>query len=305
VENSTKFPITIKIHPDLIFASIRHKNQAAGAFWIWHLARELDPSGSSRTSAADLREFCDYLGIHERRRRRWMEAARKLGILTPGGKWFYYVDRKRAALAVDAPRIGNPVSVNAIELFKRGGRGLVLAAFLVTRRADKHPMSQEKRAEITGISARVQRNWLNGRSWKTKKGETVNPPLEVTRRKNYAKTYWKSNQIAGIRRELGYNLFRTTGGKVYQRLPDLLTVPEATAKTSPRYRTRKCQRKLNALYCLEQSNQNRIRLFHETPEAAREQQKRLIRKQINSDVFELVSFVEERDRNLWIQMPTS
>jgi hypothetical protein len=256
----------------LAFAAIKSKH--TGAWLLWTLARYLDKQGSGRVEKNHLYDFLKSIGLKDRRRRRWIYDALHLGIVRysvrKNGEYYYMASLDKATLLLGGARVGYAASVRPEDLVRPNWRAAVFVAFLATRSTSTRtePMSQIKRAEVTGISPRVQRNWLHGRRYNTKDGEKRTPKMAgVTIRKNYAKTYWRPSQVAGVRDIYGYNVFVGKAG-VRQRLPDSIVIDEQTSSTYPRRRSKKAQALVNFSLSLARDPGQCLKLFtHSNDEA--------------------------------------
>ena len=297
-KEEARWPGEVKTWPMLAFAAKKSKH--TGGYRIWTLARALDPDGAGKVKRSELMDYLDHLGIYPRKRRRWIGDATTCGLIHEAGEYYYYSSLPKAAYFLGGERIGYAASIKAANLVQRNWSAKVWRGHLATLHG--RPMSQEKKAEITGVSPKVQRNWQNGRSWETKSGKTTNKPIGgIERRKNYAKTYIKPAQVQGVRDEFGWNVFIGKSG-IRQRLPDLYVISPKVSKTYGVSRSKKSQKYLNSLCCLAQRSESDFRLFHEAEEHIVKTQKRATKLGLaDRDLF-LLEAVRD-DRNVWKTIP--
>jgi hypothetical protein len=296
------WPVEIKALPLLAFAAIRSK--LTGPYRAWLLARAINSSGDSKVKLDDLRDYFNHLGVSPRQQRRWLSGAIRSGLFRQSGEFIYYIRASKAAVILGAERIGYYASCKAAELVTvHNWRPVMLVGYLATHQA-KRPVSQREIEQKTSISPRVQRNWLNGRTWSTKDGESSTRPRSgIIRRENYAYAHWKADEIQGVREEFGYNVFiGRDSGAVRQRLPDIYYVPPEVSDTFGSWRLKKDQKHLNSLFkCVEQRSGNGYRLYHECQQSLN----KLVEKRgddlAGRDAFRLVRAWESR--NTWKTIP--
>lgn len=231
-------------------------NRGHGNAWrVWVIARYLDIEGAGKISKADLFEALKGLGVGERKRRRWFSAALKLGIIRePKHKGIVYLaGLGRATLALGAESIGRPALIPVSKLLTKGWRAVVWGAYLQT--LNGRPASQNKKAELTGIDPRTQRNYQAA--------------IPVTKRKNYCETKFKPSQMPGLREVRGRAYFANHQGKVFQRLPDIV-MANSVAATCKKGRSRKAQSVVNNLSSFVGREPGTTpRLFHESPKGCK------------------------------------
>lgn len=266
-QRSDLFPEEIKIWSMVILSADKGNN--AGAARIWFVARALDPDGSGKVRRDRLYEYLDHLGVNPRTRRRWVAAALDLGLFREnkykdGGLVYLMASLGRGASILGCRQMGRPAKVTGFHLVDKGWKAHVWSGFLVT--LHERPISQEKRAEITGVDPRTQRNYQS---------EIPGHAIQ-----NYSRISVKSEDIQGVNECTDKHVFEDENGQVIQRLPDIRIVPLFVARSSPKGRSRKAQRTLNdSLSIGRQVQSASVRLFCETPKEL----KAILRRLRNED----------------------
>lgn len=236
-----------KIWPQVGLASIRVK--AGGAWRVWRLCHLMDTEGSGRVTRSELWEFIDHLGIGGRKRRRWIGQAVKLGLIREHKEYYYFVNLARAAVILGCEKVGRPATVETAALVRAGWRSFVWSAYLVT--LNNRPVSQSRKAELTGVLERTQRYYQAG--------------VPGTARLNFAnRGSARAGRAEGLREVCGLCTFENKRGKVVQRLPDIRIVPFDISKTANRGRSRKAQKQVNHFsFNMERDPDKVLRLFCE------------------------------------------
>lgn len=187
------------------------------------------------------------LGIDTRSRRRWLEQAVEIGLIHEHKEYYYITGLARAALILGCNYLGNAATVEVEALVRKGWRAYLWSAYLVT--LNNRLVSQEKKAELTGVRTRTQRNYQAS--------------VPGTARQNYVD---RGQAIAGkskyMNEECGIHTFENRR-RVVQRLPDIRTVPLDVSKQAKRGRSRKAQKKVNSSLLNERGSRP-IKLFCET-----------------------------------------
>jgi len=237
----------IKIWAAVGLAAIRAN--LSGAWRAWQICKHLDQGGGGKVTRADLWTYLDDLGIGERKRRRWIGQAKKAGLLRfdPVLSDYYMVGQAQAAIRLGCKHVGRSAAVRVGEFVKAGWRANVWSAYLTT--LNGRLVSQEKKAELTGVPIRTQNYYQM--------------QLSGSARRNYAQTELTSDHITGLRDHGRSSAFVGKDNRVYYRLPDMRTVPDHIARTLPKGRSKKIQKQVN-LSCYEAREQGGVfRLFHE------------------------------------------
>ena len=250
----------VKIYPMIGFAA--NKRNLGGAWRAWTIARMIDTRGAGSVTHKQLSNKLNELGVNKSQRSRWLSDAAHIGLFRPSRRIYYLIGLGKAASIVSAQAIGLPALVDAHALMARSWRARVWSAYLCT--LHEHPVSQNTKARLSGVDPRTQRNYQR------------NEP--GSSRGNYAKTQYKPDQVEGLNQTTGGSYFKTRGGKVIKRLPDLRNVPSEVATPALRGRSRKAQQELNNLsFYVEREPDQPIRLFCGSPKQAKATERQLAR----------------------------
>lgn len=238
---------TVKIWPQVLMAA--HKAKHGGAARLWILAHLVDQQGvvTGRIKQADLTSYLKAQDISDRNRQRWTSDAINLGLLKPCGEYYYLEGLGRSAARLGASSVGRPVMIGLKHLCSSGWVPYVWAAYTATAAPT---MSRRAIEEATGVPERTQRH-LQAQSC-----------IRVIQ--NFAPLPMDQDKAMDLALYKNLCVFvNSNNGRVIQRLPDTRSVPTFAAKKSPRGRSRKAQRLLNALLTLERGNQNKpLRMFY-------------------------------------------
>ena len=237
----------VKVYPLLAFAAIRHN--LGGAFRAWTVARWLDKQGRGLVTHKDLSNELKMLGVNKFNRCRWVSAALNSKLFRENKGIFYLASHGKAAHLVGSNQVGTGALIDPRALVESGWRARLWSAYLCT--LHDRPVSQETKAQITGIDPRTQRNY-----------QAAEPG---NKRGNYAKTNLTPSQASGMTETEGGCYFATRQGQVLRRLPDVRYVPLSVATAAPKGRSRKAQKELNSLSQEGQGNDYPTRLFCENP----------------------------------------
>lgn len=281
---------TIKVWSAVILWAA-HAGKHGGAARVWFLARSLDQNGSGWILRSDLWEFLRSLGVGERKRRRWLGDALSLGLLTETVIWgapaYHMASLGRGAVALGAQELGRPSTVSAQALVNSGWRAYVWSAYIAALR--ERPISQETKAQLTGVKPRTQRNYQ--------------ADLPGSSRSNYAETALTgSDKIIGLREHGRRSAFVGQAGRIFYRLPDIRFTPRFISQSLARGRSKKAQRIINRLFHEEQAEGYFVRLFHQTHRTAESAIKHIVKSDIPpwelpGELFELV--YAGRRSNIW------
>jgi hypothetical protein len=296
------FPERVKVWAMVGLSAI--KGNHGGAWRAWSLARALDDRGSGWVEKRHLWDFFAFLGLKVRQRQRWIKDAREIGLLIVpkepkkrGRDYkepkkisrYYLAGLARGAAALGAETIGKPAEIKAIHLVREGvkkkngvspeagWRSYVWAAYLstlqtrkdyylvkvggekkfVTKKIKFRLVSQNTRKDETGISPRVQRYWERY--------------LALKKKRNFAVWNIPNDRKTGFL-EFGGKYFQDSYGRILQRLPNQIIVPETVALRAPRGSSRKAQGLLCKFSSLSrwENNVENQRLFFETVDDAGE-----------------------------------
>lgn len=238
---------SVKIWPVVGLAAIQA--YTGGAWRAWSLARHLDKSGAGKVARAELLAFLVGLGVNERTRRRWIEQALELELFREYRGTYYLVSLENACTRLgNMGTVGKPALVSAEALASKGWRSRVWSAYLAT--LGERPISQARKAEITGIDPRTQRNY-----------QASVPGFAIS---NYAdRGRANSGLLGGLRDVCGMTVFVSKRGRLIQRLPDGRHVPRSVSRPCPKGRSRKAQKAVNVSFFVEREPCGAFRLFHD------------------------------------------
>jgi hypothetical protein len=296
-----QLPEKVKMWPMTGLTAV--KDNRGGAWRLWVFAHNLDQQGSGKVKRSELYEYCDLIGINQRTRRRWLSHAIALGLLIEatdrqGDEVYYLAGLARGAGIVGCSKIGRPASVDAEQLARPGWRALVWAAYLVT--LNGRPISQRRKEKITGIPDRTQRKYQA-----EVQGSAIRNYVEIEKKAG-------GGYVDYFKEVTGKHVYQDRSGRVWQRLPDIRTVPPSVAKSKPKGRSRIAQKRLNrntsSIVGLGQDHPN-ARLFHGSYSAARAEQKRLSRMEKRDRPYEVFKLLvtclplPAGDTNVWEAMP--
>lgn len=278
---SDPWPERIKVWPMVGLASI--KPALSGAWRAWSLAHTLDQPGSGVIPESTLRQYLTHLRVSERLQRYWLAAAIRSGLLTPrifkrsGDRVYILASLARGAAICGAGHIGRPAELQARALVKSGWKRHLWAAYLVT--LGGRPLSQRKKAELTGIEPRLQRLWQRP----DRRGNNLSYPVF-----RYADSTVNPDpvNVEAMSELTGRYYFIASDGTTRQRLPDGRIVHPEASRTLKRGRSRKAQKLLNDLsFLLERGAAEVVRLFAEAErqEARLDQTRRLLKKARSMD----------------------
>lgn len=186
-------------------------------------------------------------GVNERSRRRWLNQAVQLGILTPyqskkGVKGYKITSAEKAALKIGCTYVGSrPVAISVSKMLRSGWRSYVWAAYLAC--FSPNPLSRQKKAQLSGVARRTQ--------------IALEKPLPLGRTPTYVITDTPAAQL-GIYKDLARGhafAFRDPYGRgvIAYRNPDIVTVPLEIARTLVKGRTRKINKFLTQAQSVELS----------------------------------------------------
>lgn len=276
----------VKIWPRVVLAANHGKH--GGAARLWFLARSLDSKGQGWIKIAFLWSLIRFLGVDERQRRRWQADALRLGLLAEDRKHGLYriCSLAKGALALGCFEVGKPAEIGAKALTCKGWRSHVWAGFLTTTSA--RPISQTKKAQLTGVPERTQRFYQSFIPSKTQK--------------NYARTNQPGSHLTGIRESGRQSAFTGRDNLVYFRLPDQVFIPNFTASPALKGRSKKAQKAINASFDEERrKGLPSVRLFFETLRGAEKKAQKLGRSaaawNLPGELFAKIR--EGRRSNLW------
>lgn len=288
---------SVKIWPSLLLSAFQGNHGGAGR--IYFLARSLDRDGRGWIEVDELVAFLRSLRVGERKRRRWSLDAVRLGLFhetifkKTGKRVYFLAGLARAALAVDAARVGRPAGVDPRDLVSIGWRSLVWSAYLQT--LNDRPVSQARKAELTGVSERVQRLY-----------QARQPGSKIQNFVDRGRA--ARGRAAGLRESCNIHVFEWRG-RAIQKLPDIRSVPSFLASRLPRGRSKKAQAALNdSLSFVRQaeSSGGDVRLFCDNVRQVKASLRRVARSEMAAcerpaEVFEHVD--HRRGVNRWRAVP--
>lgn len=240
----------VRIYPILGFASVQAN--AADGWRAWTVARALDPEGSGVIGTDRLRAELAAYGVPDRSARRALRTAQRFDMLESvrGGERLRIAAPDRAALAFraeierlhaaeppealarrlsGAEQVGNPARLPARDLFGKGWRANLWAAFVAAQ--CRQPMSLQTASQLTGVPTRTLKRW--------------SAQSRVRTRRNYAASDLAGDSVQGLRDHGRGSAFRGPDGRAWWRLPDTRQAP-GTVRTVPRGRLRVINRKIRA-----------------------------------------------------------
>lgn len=283
VDDLPRFPQTVKVWSLVGLAAIQSNH--GGAWRVWVLCHAIDQAGSGRARRSDLWRWLAELGVGDRKRRRWLRDAITIGLVREAGEYYYLAGLARAAIILGCDHIGRPAVISPVDLMRSGWRAVVWSAYLLT--LDGRPISQEKKAILTGIDPRTQRNYQRS------------SPGEV--RRNYAKTDIPGDHVDGLRDHGKPSAFVGRDGRIVYRLPDIRLV-SGVAKLTSKGRSRKAQRVINSRVIVARDQGSLVRLFHESTKGVKAALRQLSQADIPpwerpAELFSLL--FAGRSVNLW------
>jgi hypothetical protein len=226
---------SLKLHPLIGTSALQH--HCGGGWRIWCIARGMDDKGSGKINQADLYSRLRELGVSDHNRGEWIREAERAGLIErhtykrDGTKVILITGLARGADLLGCPKIGPAVYMtDPSKLFVRYWRSNLWDAFLAT--TDGKPVSQITKENITGISPRVQRNYIEHSS--------------ATKTINIAQTQYTIDSITGLN-ENSHRHYFIMNKQVYQRLPDSFSVPASEYYKAPKGSTRNAQARLDKL----------------------------------------------------------
>lgn len=276
----------IKIWPLIVFAA--DKQRLGGAIRLFFIARMIDKRGSGKVAKAELLSWLQYLKVGDRKRRRWLAQAKAQGLIIEVDDFYYLVSLAKAALAVECNQVGRPAKIAVYSFVGNGWRAHVWASYLSTLRG--RPMSQATKETLTGVSVRTQRNYQAA--------------LPGQKRRNYTKTKHRGDRLTMFKEHGRGACFVGRDGTIIFRLPDIRNVPGFIASPTPKGRSKKAQRIVNATsFQVERGNTdaNLFRLFYE--QNAHKAAEHIARKSglapwdLPGEVYQLEKVY--KDSNLW------
>lgn len=288
-------PEWVKFWPLLMLKALQVKH--SGAIRVYFLARALDVEGQGKVERVDLLDYLKTLKVDTRQRQRWLRDALDLGLFVSHRKkdesiHYEIIGLSRAAIILGCEKIGRPAGVPARRLVRMGWRAYVWAGYLTTLR--ERPVSQVKKAAATGVDERTQRNYQKSLG---------------NRRGNFSRTNYSPDHIGGLQEINGFHLIKSTKGRgVYQKLPDIRTVPVFAARMGLKGRSRKVQKLINAtLYYQVRGWSNYQKLFTDDHKQTKALHKQIGRSdtppwEIPDVTFELQ--FPGQFNNLWSAVPT-
>jgi len=237
----------IKIWAMVGLAAIKAKK--SGGWRVWQICKHIDQEGGSKVSRLELWDYLDYLGIGDRKRRRWIRQALRLGLLMFDAQTenYYMVGLAQAAVILNCKRVGLPAAIRLDAFVKTGWRDHLWSAYLST--TNNRPISQAKKAKLTGVKIKTQYRYQSR--------------LPGEARRNYSMTNFTSDHIQGLRDQGVLNAFACRNGKVLIRLPDIRNVPADIARTLKKGRSRKAQKQINISLHVEREKTTVCKLFFE------------------------------------------
>lgn len=256
--------LLVKIQP--VPGMVAIKAKLGGAWRLWSLAHLVDKNGSGKVSRAELFGFLDRLDVDERQRRRWIAEALRAGLIRQDGKNYYLAGLARMAAAVGSASVGLSAWVRADDLVRPGWRGLVWSGYLCTL-GPGAVISQDTKAEITGVDPRTQRNYQASQP-----GQAI---INLAERGYTKRPAEAEKLVAGLADVSGRPYFVTHEGRIFQRLPDSRIVPTYQARAGKWGRSRKAQAVLNFSLLAQRDPEQPRRLFYKSEKAIRRAVKRL------------------------------
>lgn len=283
-EDTPGHPETVKVWAMVGLHAIGGNH--GGGWRFWALAHTLDTQGSGWVWRSDLWGWLSHLGVGDRQRRRWLRDAINTGLVREAGDRYYLTGLSRAAVILGCQQVGRPAEVSAAGLVGKGWRAVVWGAYIAT--LNGRPMSQETKHRLTGVDPRTQRNYQAA--------------IPGEARRNYAKTNTPGDHVDGIRDNGRGAAFVGRDGKLVYRLPDIRIVPSGLARLTPKGRSRKAQKQVNA--CLPRGGHSDrfLRLFHDTANGVKATLRQISRADLPpwetpGELFELSH--AGRSVNLW------
>lgn len=151
------------------------KGKTSGAWRAWQICKHLDQEGSGRVLRLELWTYFDYLGVGDRKRRRWVNQAVKLGLLMfdARGGHYYMVSLAQAAVILNCRHVGRPAAIRLDAFVKTGWRENVWSAYLAT--TNNRPISQAKKAKLTGV--KEKHNTVINHGYQGKRGVIIHKPI--------------------------------------------------------------------------------------------------------------------------------
>lgn len=227
----------IKTHPQVLLGSIKNGKHRAAR--VWYLAKWLDKLGRGRVDQETLKRTLCYLGVKDSHARRWLSESIGEGLLIPAKtkdqvKVFYISSWGKGAYKIDVQKIGIPAGIQLKKLFSKGWRSHVWAAYETTLRSDI-PVSQEVKERETGISPRVQRNYLSALGYDARRVAQYS-----------SRGRGGEDKIDGFKTERGIHVFQF-GNSLIQRHPNVVVIDPRIAERKVKGRLKKAQAKLNNL----------------------------------------------------------
>ena len=273
----------IKIWATVGLASIR--NKTSGAWRAWQICKHID-QGSGKVTRAELWTYFDALGIGERKRRRWVSKALRLGLIREHKEYYYSVNLGRAAVILGCKKVGLPATVKTAALVRSGWRAYVWAAYLAT--LNNKPVSQATKARLTGVLPRTQRIYQAS--------------VPGSARQNYTERgFARARKSQGLNDVCEIHTFENERGKIVQRLPDARIVPLDVSKTTKRGRSRKAQKLVNHISLSMERDPDKVsRLFCETAKGVKSALKAIAKLNIKDRPGEIFEHLQAGPRaNSW------
>ena len=264
-----EYPKEIKIWPMAVIAAWETREvkgtwrsrKLSGAARVYFLAKALDRKGSGFIEHPTLIAYLDHLGVNKRTQRRWIAAARKLGLMVEGRRkktgicTYSLCSYKYAPWALGAKKAGRPSTIRAREFASKDWRAYTWAAYLATLPPNQ-PISQKITARWTGVPERTQRNY-----------QRIVPIKQIS---NYAdRGGGDQKKAAQISDEYGVQVFkRKYSETLIQRLPNIRVVSLDLSKSLKRGRSRKAQKVINS-WCVKALGKGYrpARLFYQSDDA--------------------------------------
>lgn len=229
------FKEKIKIWPLVGLAAIQ--NGHGGAWRAWRLAHHLDTSGSGKIKKRVLYEFIEGLGVHPRTRRRWVRAAKELGVMAQNGDVYHLRSLGKAAAMFGAQDVGARAGIlkGVEKLVTRGWHAHVWATWLAVRnceRTDLKPISQRVKERLSGVPPRTQRKY--------------NQQAGLESRENYldlGEGEFSAQDIDNLEDITGWHYF-VFGKELRQKLPDIVLVDPEHAEAGNKGRSKQARAEL-------------------------------------------------------------
>jgi hypothetical protein len=173
---------SVKFWPVIGIAAARRGY--GGAWRAWTLAKNLDKIGLGAIPLVKLESLARELGIHPKTWRRWMAAARHLGLIRDTARGFIVLAGQAAAAVIfGCDNAGTrPASIAAGDLVGIGWQACIWAAYEQTHGG--RLISRARQENLTGVPGRTQRYY--------------DSQAGVDRRANYAITERPGDELAGM-----------------------------------------------------------------------------------------------------------